>query len=187
MPPAAFRLASKPCLQAAAEGIVGRDEVPFLAVVLEQERGHRIGFHARRVADAEHVPMALRAGDRIGVTAGNDMEHLLLEADIGHRLRQRRIDVAEQEVDLVALDQLVGFLHRDGGFAAGRIFDQQIDFAAEDTALGIDLLDRELAADQFVLADRGEGAGQRVVEADLDWLIPARRDHERRSELRNTC
>ena len=113
------------CLQAAAERVVGGDEVPLLAVAFEQQLRHRIGFHARRVADAEHVPMALRAGDRVGVAAGHDMKYLLLEADIGHGLRQRRVDVAEQEVDLVALDQLICFLHGDGGFTAGRIFDQQ--------------------------------------------------------------
>ena len=50
-------------LQRVAEGVVGGDEVPLLAVGIEQQLGNRIGLHARRVADAEHVPVALRAGD----------------------------------------------------------------------------------------------------------------------------
>ena len=54
------------------------------------------------------------------------------------------------------------------------ILDHQLDLAAEDAALGVDLLERELAADQFVLAERGVGAGQRVVEADLDRVGGAR-------------
>jgi hypothetical protein len=107
--------------------------------------------------------MALRAGHRIGMTAGDDVKHFFLEADIGHRLCERRIDVAEQEVDLIAFDQLVGFLHRDRGFAAGRIFDEQIDFTAENAALGVDLIDGELRAEEFVFSDGGECAARAVI------------------------
>ena len=104
------------------------------------------------------------------MAAGHDMEDFLFEANVGDRLRQRRVDVADQEVDLVAVDQLARLLHRGAGVAAGRIFDQQFHLAAENAALGIDLFDRELAADQFVFAERGIGAGQRVVEADFDYV-----------------
>ena len=48
------------------------------------------------------------------------------------------------------------------------VLDQQLDLAAENAALGIDLLERKLRADQLVLAERGVGAGERVVETDLD-------------------
>ena len=58
-----------------------------------------------------------------------------------------------------------------------------IDFAAEDAAFGVDLIERKLAADQFVLAERGVGAGQRVVEADLDGLVGQRLDHEWTGDL----
>src|SRR5258708_20845452 len=47
--------------QRVAERIVGRDEVPFLAVLGVEQIRHRIGFHARRVADAEDVPLAVRS------------------------------------------------------------------------------------------------------------------------------
>jgi hypothetical protein len=131
--------------------------------------------------------MALRAGHRIGMTAGDDVKHFFLEADIGHRLCERRIDVAEQEVDLIAFDQLVGFLHRDRGFAAGRIFDEQIDFTAENAALGVDLIDGELRAEEFVFSDGGECAGQRVVEANLHVVGRTRGNHEWRSDLRDAA
>ena len=48
-------------------------------------------------------------------------------------------------------------------FGAGRILDQQLGFAAEDPAFGIDLLDRQLAADLLVFAELGIGPGQRIV------------------------
>ena len=56
-------------LQRVAVGIIGRDEEPFLAELLHQFRRDRLGVHRRRVADAEHVPFAIGAGDRVGVTA----------------------------------------------------------------------------------------------------------------------
>ena len=62
--------------------------------------------------------MALLASDRVGVTAGHDVEYALFVAGVGHRLGQPRIDVAKQEVDLVPLDQLQRLLHRDRGIAA---------------------------------------------------------------------
>ena len=132
-------------LQRVAEGVVGREVVPLLAGVLDQRAGHRVGFHLRGVADAEHVPMAIGAGDRIGVAAGHDVEDLLLVRDVRHGQRQRRIDVAEQEVDFVAVDQLARLLHRGAGVAAGEVLDQELDLATEDAALGIDLFDGELA------------------------------------------
>ena len=51
------------------------------------------------------------------------------------------------KLDLVALDQLARLLHA-GADVVGRILDQQLDLAAEDAALGVDLLDRELGADR---------------------------------------
>ena len=71
------------------------------------------------------------------------------------------------------------------------ILDQQLDLAAEDAVLGIDLVEGELRADQFVLAECGVGAGERVVEADLDRLVRERLHHERAGDLhradRETC
>ena len=65
----------------------------------------------------------------------------------------------------------------------GRILDDEFDRAAEDAALAVDLVERHLAADQFVLAGGGVGAGQRIVEADLDRVGGAGADDERTGEL----
>jgi hypothetical protein len=74
-------------------------------------------------------------------------------------------------------------LHRGRGIAAGRILDQELDLAAENAVVGVDLVERELGADQFILAERGEGAGQRIVETDLDRLVGERLHHERAGHL----
>ena len=122
--------------------------------------------------------MAARAGDRVGVAAGHDVQDALFVRHLRHGERERRVDVAEQEIDLVALDQLARLLHRDAGVAAGRILDHELDRTAEDAALGVDLVERHLAADQLVLARRGVSAGQRIVEADPDRVGGAGADDE---------
>ena len=103
--------------------------------------------------------------------------------DLRHGERKRRVDVAEQEVDLVAVDQLARLLHRRAGVAAGRILDHELDLTAENAALGVDLVERHLAADQLVLAGGGVSAGQRIVEADLDRIGGAGADDEWAGEL----
>ena len=49
-------------------------------------------------------------------------------------------------------------------------------------ALRVDLVDRHLAADEAVLAGRGVGAGQRIVQADLDRIRGAGGNTERTGE-----
>ena len=66
------------------------------------------------------------------------------------------------------------------------ILDQQLGLAAEDPAFGIDLLDRQLAADLLVLAELGIGAGQRIVEAELDLVGGASGNRKGRCQLRDT-
>src|SRR5208282_6384561 len=93
------------------------------------------------------------------------------------------IDVANQKIDVVALDQLARLLHRRTRVTACGIFDQQLDLAPKYPVLAIELVDRELAADLFVLADRRVGSGQRIVEPDLDRLVGEGLDHERAGNL----
>ena len=59
----------------------------------------------------------------------------------------------------------------------------EFDGAAENPALGVDLVERHLAADQFVLARRGVGAGQGIVEPDPDRVGGAGADDERACDL----
>ena len=60
-----------------AKGVVGRDVIEFLAVLLDQRAGDGVRLHLRGVADAEHVPVAGRAGDCVGVAARHDVQDAL--------------------------------------------------------------------------------------------------------------
>src|SRR5581483_8056431 len=97
-----------------------------------------------------------------------DVKDALLVRNLRNRLRERRVHVSDEKIDLVALDQLASLLHGGARITARRIFREQIDLAAKDAALGVDLIDRKLAPDLLVLAGRGVSAGQRIVETDLD-------------------
>src|SRR5271156_2623701 len=109
---------------------------------------------------------------------GNYVEDSLFVGDLSHCERKRGVHVAEQEIDFVAVDQLAGLLHRRPGVAAGGILDDQFDLAAENSALGVDLVDGELIADQFVFAEGGVGSGQGIVHPDLDAVGGARAPNE---------
>ena len=78
-----------------------------------------------------------------------------------------------RNADLVALDQLARLLHA-GADVVRRILDQQLDRPAEDAALGVDLLDRELGAHHFVLGHRRIDAGERIDHADRERCLAAR-------------
>ena len=101
------------------------------------------------------------------MTAGNDVQDLLLGGDLGDRGRDARIDVADHEVDLVALDQLARLLHA-GADVIGGIFHQQFDLASENAALGVHLLDGELGSHHLVAGRRGVDAGERIDHAHPD-------------------
>ena len=62
------------------------------------------------------------------------------------------------------------------------ILDEELDRTGKDATLGVDLVERHLAADQFVLARAGVGAGQRIVETDLDRVSGAGANDERTGE-----
>ncbi len=112
------------------------------------------------------------------------MQDAAVKADLRHRRGEGRIHVAQQKRNLVAFDQFMRLLHGGPRVAAGRIFDNQFNLAAENSAFSVDLLNRELAARQFVLAKRGIGAGQRVIEADSELVFGARGDDKWAGDLR---
>ena len=72
-PPAHVARLDQPSFKRVAEGVVGRDVVPPLAILLDEGAGDGVRLHLRGVADAEDVPVAARAGDRVGVAAGHNM------------------------------------------------------------------------------------------------------------------
>src|SRR6185312_7572443 len=106
-----FQIGGAGIVERVAEGIVRCDEVPFLAVFGIEQIGHRVGFHAGRIADAVDVPVAVFAGNRIGVAAGHDMEDLFLRGDLRDRGGDAGVHIANNEIDVVAFDELAGFLH----------------------------------------------------------------------------
>jgi hypothetical protein len=89
-----------------------------------------------------------------------------------------------RKIDLVAVDQLARLLHRRACIARRRILDDELGGTAEDAPLGVDLVQRHLAANKFVLPVGGVGAGQRIVQADLDRTGGAGANDERTGELR---
>jgi len=127
--------------------------------------------------------MTIRAGHGICVTAGDDVQGLQLVRYFAERHCHCRIDVAQQEVDLVAPDQLARLLHCNAAIGARRVLCQQLRFAGENTAFRIDLVDRQLTSDLLILAELGVGAGERIVETELDLVGSSRGDDEGSGEL----
>ena len=160
-------------LQGVAEGVIGGDVIPFLADILGQRAGNGADFHICRVADPEDIPMAVRAGDRIGMAARHHQQALQLGGNLAHGEGHSGIHIAQQEIDLVALDQLAGFLHGCPDIATGGILHQELGLTTEDAALGIDLVNRVFGAELLVLAECRIGAGQRIAQAELHRIIGA--------------
>ena len=175
----------KALLQRVAEGVVRCDEVPPLAVFLVHSVGHRVGHRPRGVAHAIDVPVAVRPGDRVGMAARNDVQHLILTCDLGERQSDRRVHIPDEERHLVAVDQLVRLLHAGAGVVR-RILDEQFDGAAENAALRVDLPDGELGTGHFVLGGRRIGSGERIDHADAKRRLAARADDERTGDLQDT-
>jgi hypothetical protein len=113
------------------------------------------------------------------------MQDILFVRDLRHREGERRVCVAEQEIDLVAIDQLAGLQHRRARIAAGGILHDQLDLAAQNASLRLDLFDRKLTANQFVFAKPAKGASQRIVEANLHDVGGACAKDERASDLQD--
>ena len=115
------------------------------------------------VGDVEVVLVALRAGERRRAGVDRQVELALRDRVRHDRHGEVRPDDAGQHVDLVALDHLVGDLHRQ--------------FRLHRVVLGDDLdvlragqLERQHEAVARVDAEAGAAAGQRRDHADLDRL-----------------
>ena len=181
VPPSFLQRLDEAILQRVAVGIIGRDEEPFLAELLHQFRRDRAGIHRRRVADPEHVPLAVGAGDRVGMAARHDVEDLLLVGHLRHRIGDAGVDVADDGVDVVAVDQLARLLHA-GADVVGRILDQELNLAAQNAALLVDFGLGVFGAVDLALRQRRQNAGQRVDHADLDRLVGERPNDEWRAD-----
>jgi hypothetical protein len=101
--------------------------------------------------------------------------------------RQSGVDVAQKEINVVAVDELARFLNRCACVAASRIFYRERHRSAEYAALSVDLVDGHLTTDQLVFPKRRHRAGQRVVHPYLDDVGGSRADHEGTCEMRHAC
>jgi hypothetical protein len=108
---------------------------------------------------------------------------MLLLGDVGDREPDRRSEAADQHVDLLVGDHLLR--RRRGVSRVQLVVAGDADhLAAQDAALGVQLLDGEVVALHRRHAVNGSGAGDRIEHADLDRILalrprPARGDGER--------
>ena len=179
------KLALKSGLQRIAINVVRSQKIPSLAEFLDQRIGDRVGFHRGRLADAEDIPAAMAARDFVGVSAGHDVELALLGRHPRHRERDRRVDVAEDEIDLIAVDQLLGFRDADRDVVRG-IFDQELHLAAENAAALIDLIEREPGTIDFGCGELRIDAAERLDHPYFHRFFGAGPDREGRGDAGGT-
>jgi hypothetical protein len=101
---------------------------------------------------------------------GQKLIDVLLELHRHGRIVLRRADVAGHDEDLVLVHQLLGGQHGLLRVIA-RVFDQQLDLAAVDAALLVDLVHPQLHAVARLLAVAGQRAGQILDRADTDFVL----------------
>jgi hypothetical protein len=92
-----------------------------------------------------------------------------------HRQRDRRVDIAGDEIDPIVVDQLIGFLDARGDIVAG-IGDQQLDRPPKNAAAAIDLLDAQPGARYLGFGERGIGSREGLDHAHFHRLFGARPD-----------
>ena len=117
--PPTSRHVGEACVRSVLKERARRNRSPkktSLAEFFDQRIGDRIGFHCGGLADAKDVPVALPAGDLVGVPTSDDMELALLRRHPHRCERDRRVDIAQDEVGVIAIDQLSGFCNADGNF-----------------------------------------------------------------------
>ena len=153
---------------AATPVIVDDEEIDLLQFELVDDPLERRGLDRRRRRDAEDVGIAGR-GD-LARRGGLDHHRRFVFHQLGHHgKRQARAPRPHQHRHLVAGDQLFG----DGG-GLGRIalvvLDDEFELLAENAALCVDLIGRDLGAVDDVGTGCGERTRKRFIDADLDGL-----------------
>ncbi len=150
-----------------AVGVVGTEEGDALArfredMAADRPRGHvRVqGLMEGGAAEILGLVDGVRLADRV-------VDHPALAGDVVDRQRHRRREPADEEADLVLLDQF----QRPGRGLAGVelvVAHQKLGGAALEAAGVVELLDRELGRPNLIVRLGPEGAGQRRREADPD-------------------
>jgi hypothetical protein len=162
-----------------AAGVVRRDDEDVLVALVVDVLAGRLGVAVAHPGHREEVRIALLAGEvrRAGVRA--DVEGLRLEHRLLDGLQQVLEHDAGHQVDLVALEHLVGELARDVGLLLV-VLDDHLDRQAAQLAAGVLDAEQESVADRH--ADDAAGAGERADEADLDPVGGEGRGRERGGE-----
>ena len=122
-------------------------------------------LHVTHEGSAEHI--VARPGDVRVDCIGGDVGNAVLLEDGRRGPRGTGVAAGDSGRDLV----LGGHLHREGrGLLGARlvVVDHELDRVAVDAARRVDLLDRELGADQCGVSVCRRKPGQRRVESDPD-------------------
>ena len=151
-----------------------------LLVHVGADRGWRLVVVPR---GREHVRRALIAGELRRAGIGHHRHGLGIDQRLERGQHHVRPDIADDEIDLVRLDQLLGFLHADFRLDLVVLVD---DFDRQPADLAAEMVEAELERIAHVVADRGGRAAERRDEADLDGLLLRRclLNHGRRRDQR---
>ena len=123
---------------------------------------------------AENIGVQIFLRDElVGLHDRHHEDDLVLLRDRRDSRAFGRGERAEQEIDVVAQDQIARDAHRLVGVALGVTRDE-LDLAAEDAAFGVDLLDEHLRALHRRLADQRARPRQDHRIADADGFLRLR-------------
>jgi hypothetical protein len=145
-------------------GIVGGGGDDLLAEIVVDPVRHRRAELVGRDRGAEQIGIAI-PGDGVGAGAGDDVERLLLLGVVEHRERDIAGLHADDHVDLVAFDQLLGLLQPDLRIELVVLLDD-LDLAAADGPA--DAVEEQVHAVEIVLGGIGDRAGEGIEVAELD-------------------
>ncbi len=154
-----------------AGGVVGTDQKDALDALLVHVEAHRLRRLVVLPGGREHIGRAQFAGELRGAGIGDHRHGLRVDQRLERGQHHVRPDVADDEIDLVGFDQLLGLLHPDVGLLRVVLVDD-LDRQAAD--LAAEMVETELEGVAHIVADHGGRAAERADEADLDGLLLGR-------------
>jgi hypothetical protein len=123
----------------------------------------------------------------IGMPASYNVQLALCGGHPRYRQRHGRVDVADDEIDLIFVDQLASPFD-SGHDIVRRISNQQLRFTAKNTAGMVDLVDGEPGACDLAFGKSRINPGEGLDHADLYWLFSASANRKRRhNRARAAC
>ena len=149
--------------------IIGRHGGPALGRKLGRLLRQHGRLHVGSGAQAEGVTVALGPGDGVAQGFGGDEKHLVPAGEIGDRQTDVGEEGAGQQHHLLAAHQLLGEAHGVAGLAPVVARDH-LERPAENAALGVDLVQRQLPAVAIRHGEGGQRPGVAVELADPDRL-----------------